>query len=69
MLLGVLILPSLGTFVWFTFFTDSAFLFINNLTTYQNEFGNVFTSIFVFLSNYPLSSLTNFVVILLLSTT
>ena len=66
MLLGVLILPSLGTFVWFAFFADSAFLFITNLSNYQNELGNVFTSIFVFLSNYPLSSLTNFVVLLLL---
>lgn len=66
MLLGVLILPSLGTFVWFAFFADSAFVFIDSLTSYQNEFGNVFTSIFIFLSNYPLSSATNFVVLLLL---
>lgn len=66
MLLGVLILPSLGTFVWFAFFADSAFVFIDSLNSYQNEFGNVFTSIFIFLSNYPLSSLTNFVVLLLL---
>ncbi len=66
MLLGVLILPSLGTFIWFAFFADSAFSFIDNLSTYNNEFGNVFTSIFVFLSNYPLSSFTNFMVLVLL---
>jgi glycine betaine transporter len=69
MLLGVLILPSLGTFVWFAFFADSAFVLIDSLnsySTYQNEFGNVFTSIFIFLSNYPFSSFTNFVVLVLL---
>ncbi|WP_338812605.1 BCCT family transporter [Bernardetia sp. Wsw4-3y2] len=66
MILGVLILPSLGTFIWFAFFANSAFVFIDTLETYQNEFGNVFTSLFVFLSNYPLSSLTNFIVVLLL---
>lgn len=66
LLLGVLILPSLGTFFWFSVFGSSAFEIIDGWSSYSNEFGNVFTSIFVFFENYPLPALLNGVTLLLL---
>lgn len=66
MILGTLIIPSLGTFFWFSVFGTASFEQIAAMTTYQNEFGNVFTSIFVFLQAYPLATFTSFITILLL---
>lgn len=66
LLLGVLIIPSLGTFFWFSVFGHSAFNLIQDWGTYQGEFNNVFTSIFVFLQNYPMASLLNGTTIILL---
>ncbi len=65
-ILGVLLIPSLGTFLWFSVFGTSAFDLIDQWGTYQNEFGNVFTSMFVFLSNYPLAIITNVLTVILL---
>ena len=65
-ILGVLIIPSIGTFLWFSVFGTSAFNLIEQWGTYQNEFGNVFTSMFVFLSSYPLAIFTNILVVILL---
>lgn len=66
LLLGVLIIPALGTFFWFSVFGDSAFTLIENWGAYNNEFGNVFSSIFVFFENYPFASLLNIITIVLL---
>nr|WP_299070771.1 BCCT family transporter [uncultured Allomuricauda sp.] len=66
MLLGVLILPSLGTFFWFSVFGTSAFEVIESWGSYNNEFGNVFSSIFVFFEHYPIPSVLNSITILLL---
>ncbi len=65
-IIGVLLIPSLGTFFWFTVFGQSAFEMIAGGNSYNSEFDNVFTSIFVFLQNYPLQTLVNSLVILLL---
>ncbi len=65
-IIGVLLIPSLGTFFWFSTFGQSAFAVIENLGHYHGEFENVFTSIFKFLENYPLQGLVNSVVIVLL---
>ena len=65
-ILGVLIIPSLGTFLWFSVFGTSAFNLIEQWGSYQNEFGNVFTSLFVFFSNYPLAIFTNILTVVLL---
>lgn len=55
LLLGVLILPSLGTFFWFSVFGASAFQVIESWGgSYSGEFSNVFSSLFVFLENYPM---------------
>jgi glycine betaine transporter len=66
MLLGVLIIPSLGTFFWFSVFGTSAFEIIESWGSYNNEFGSVFSSIFIFFGEYPFSGLLNGITILLL---
>ncbi|WP_335964680.1 BCCT family transporter [Galbibacter sp. PAP.153] len=67
MLLGVMVIPSLGTFLWFSSFGDHAFRIIENWGSYNNEFGNVFTSVFVFFSEFPYHLFINMVVVLLLA--
>ena len=66
LLLGVMIIPSLGSFFWFSVFGTSAFQMIESWGQYQGEFDNVFSSIFVFFGNYPAAGLLNFTTILLL---
>ena len=66
LLLGVMIIPSLGTFFWFSVFGTSAFQLIEAWGAYDNEFGNVFSSIFVFFGNYPFAAFFNFTTIFLL---
>lgn len=66
LLLGVLILPSLGTFFWFSVFGTSAFTLIESFGTYNNEFGDVFSSLFVFFGNYPMATVLNIVTLFLL---
>ena len=63
---GGLLLPSLGTFVWFAFFGQGAFDVISGWGQYQDEFNNVFSSIFVFLSELAFPDLMNIWVLLLL---
>ncbi len=65
-LLGVLLIPSLGTFFWFAVFGTSAFQMIEEWGRYQNEFSNVFSSIFIFFEHYPMATLLNFTTIFLL---
>ena len=66
LLLGVMIIPSLGTFIWFSVFGTSAFQLIEGWGQYNGEFDNVFTSIFVFFQSYPSSAWLNLVTVLLL---
>ena len=66
LLIGVLVIPSLGTFFWFSVFGASAFEHIEQWGTYNGEFDNVFSSIFVFLQYLPLADLLNGLTILLL---
>ncbi|WP_103070772.1 BCCT family transporter [Aquimarina sediminis] len=65
-IIGVLLVPSLGTFFWFTTFGESAFLIIENIGEYQCQFDNVFSSIFIFFENYPFQGFINTLTILLL---
>lgn len=66
LIFAVLLIPSLGTFFWFSTFANEAFAFISNMGQYSGEFGNVFTSIFVFFENYTANSFINSGVLLLL---
>ncbi len=66
MILGAILIPSIGSFFWFSVFGTAAFEIIHQQVSYQGDFDNVFTSMFVFLSHYPLQSLTAAITILLL---
>ncbi|MBU2996297.1 BCCT family transporter [Cellulophaga baltica] len=66
LLLGVLIIPSIGTFFWFSVFGTSAFSLIEQWGVYNNEFGNVFSSIFIFFQQYPFATFLNITSIFLL---
>lgn len=66
LIIGVLLIPSIGSFFWFSVFGDAAFEIVKNTSSYQDDFGNVFTSIFLFLENYPFPLFSSLVVILLL---
>jgi glycine betaine transporter len=66
LLIGVLLIPSLGTFFWFSVFGTSAFDVIKDWGSYNSEFGNVFSSIFVFFEQYPGAGILNVITLLLL---
>ncbi len=66
MITGVLLIPSIGSFFWFSVFGSSAFALIGEEEIYNNEFGNVFTSMFIFFESLPLPFLTSILVICLL---
>ena len=66
LLIGVMLIPSLGTFFWFTAFGEGAFSMLAEWGTYEGEFGNVFTSIFVYFNEFPLQCVINTMVVLLL---
>ncbi len=53
-LLGVMVIPSIGTFFWFTTFGTAAFEVLDSLSQNSLDLSNVFTSIFIFLEQYPL---------------
>jgi len=66
LIFGSLFLPCLGSFLWFSAFGTSAFQIIERWGAYNGEFSNVFTSLFVFLQEYPISGFTSMITILLL---
>ncbi|WGK66331.1 BCCT family transporter [Flavobacteriaceae bacterium YJPT1-3] len=66
MIIGVLLIPSLASFFWFTVFGDAAFESLGDLVTYDGRYDNVFTSIFVFLETLPGAGFSTVVVVLLL---
>ncbi len=66
LIIGVLLIPSLGTFFWFTTFGESAFQLLSTAASTPPKFDNVFTSIFLFFEQYPFQGIINGVVIALL---
>lgn len=66
LILGVLIVPSLGSFLWFTSFGTSAIELINADVVSSFAFDNVFTSTFVLLEQFPLGFYAVILAILLL---
>ncbi|MBW2962184.1 BCCT family transporter [Mesonia aestuariivivens] len=65
-ILGGILIPSLGSFLWFSVFGTSSFQLIEAMGNYNGGFDNVFTSIFVFLEAYPLATFTSIITIVLL---
>lgn len=59
-LLGTLLIPSMGTFLWFSVFGNHAFGLIANQAVSAEAFDSVYRSIFVFFGLLPLSKITQF---------
>lgn len=59
-LLGTLLIPSVGTFLWFTVFGNHAFGLIASQAISSEAFDSVYSSIFVFFGLLPLSNITQF---------
>lgn len=66
LILGVLILPSLGSFLWFTSFGTSAIELINSEVVSNFAFDNLFTATFVLLEQFPFGFYAVILAILLL---
>jgi len=66
MILGVLLIPSLGSFFWFSVFGSASFDLIENMNSYNGEFDSVFTSMFRFFEAFPFSNFTNIITVVLL---
>ena len=66
MIFGVLIVPSLGTFLWFTSFGTSALKLINSELLLNTAFDDVFSATFVLLDQFPLGFYAVILAILLL---
>jgi glycine betaine transporter len=67
-ILGALLVPSLGTFFWFSVFGSQAFEYIRQMDAYQGEFDSIYTGIFRFLKTLPASTFTGWVTLILVST-
>lgn len=66
---GVLLIPSLGTFLWFSVFGTIAFEVVDNYPGgYDGQFADLFTASFYFFEFFPLSKLFNLLTIGLMFT-
>ena len=66
MIFGVLIVPSMGTFIWFTGFGTSAVELLESGLVSDSAFNNVFTATFVLLDQFPFGFYAVLLAILLL---
>ncbi|UJP65773.1 BCCT family transporter [Mongoliitalea daihaiensis] len=57
-ILAVLIIPSLGTFCWFTVFGQQAFYLLESGIADAGDFGSIYTAIFRFFDYLPFAALT-----------
>lgn len=67
-ILGTLIVPAMGTFLWFTFFGSSAFELIENGKMTAGQFDSIYSAIFNFFNAFPASGWSNAVTTLLVFT-
>ncbi|MFO7824042.1 MAG: BCCT family transporter [Cyclobacterium sp.] len=65
---GVLLVPSLGTFFWFTVFGTQAFELIGNPEAYEGQFDSLYGSIFVFFDSLPQAGLIKLLGLILVFT-
>ncbi|MCB0630101.1 MAG: BCCT family transporter [Saprospiraceae bacterium] len=67
--LGVLIVPSLGTFLWFSVFGTLTFDLISTLPeAHHADLTDIFKATYLFYTQFPLSNFNNLLTIFLLST-
>ncbi|MCH6232828.1 BCCT family transporter [Cognataquiflexum rubidum] len=65
---GTLIVPALGTFIWFTVFGSNSFGLIESGNTTAESFGSIYSALFNFFSLFPYSSFSNTVSTILIFT-
>jgi glycine betaine transporter len=65
---GTLIVPALGTFIWFTVFGSNAFGLIENGKATAESFGSIYSALFNFFSFFPYSTFSNTVSTILIFT-
>jgi glycine betaine transporter len=66
--LAVLIIPTLGTFLWFTTFGQNAFQLLSIGEANWQDFESIYTGIFIFLDYFPLAALTKTMTLVLVFT-
>ncbi|MBW3469685.1 BCCT family transporter [Arthrospiribacter ruber] len=67
-ILAVLVIPALGTFVWFTVFGQSAFQLLESGQLEATDLDSIYTGIFIFLGYFPIPILTKLVGLILVFT-
>ncbi|MEX2511643.1 MAG: BCCT family transporter [Cyclobacteriaceae bacterium] len=67
-IIGVLVIPSLGTFLWFAVFGTQAFALIGSPESYQGEYDSLYGSIFVFFDQLPFSFILKLLSLILVFT-
>ncbi|EOZ95165.1 Glycine betaine transporter OpuD [Indibacter alkaliphilus LW1] len=66
--LAVLIVPALGTFIWFTVFGQSAFHLIQSGKASFEDFQSIYTGLFIFLDYFPWAGITKIIGLVLVFT-
>ncbi|WP_232834927.1 BCCT family transporter [Pleomorphovibrio marinus] len=66
--LGVLLVPSLGSFIWFAVFGTAAFHFTSTEEFVVGQFDSIYSGIFSFFSHLPFAFITRLIVLLLVAT-
>lgn len=67
-ILGVILVPSLGTFMWFTVFGTTVFEMIGNPESYTGAYDSLYGSIFVFFDHFSFGGLMKILAFLLVFT-
>jgi glycine betaine transporter len=66
--LGTLLVPALGTFFWFAVFGTNGMALIESRAADSAAFSSIYSSLFNFLSHFPLSEFSNLLASLLVAT-
>lgn len=67
-IIGTLLIPVFGTFIWFTVFGSNAFQLIQNQSAETELFSSIYSALFNFFDFLPLSNLTNAMAAILIFT-
>lgn len=67
-IIGVIFVPSFGTFLWFSVFGGNAFWLLESGKAALEDFGSIYSSLFNFLETFPFSTLSNTVASILVFT-
>lgn len=66
--IGTMLIPSIGTFLWFSVFGTNAFALIDSGLSSAEKFDSIYSAIFNFFALFPLSPLSNTVTTVLIIT-